>query len=89
MNFDRPMGSVAIHSRDIASRIVKTHQPVRLFDRGEGAIDIVMRSPACNLDKRASNGRQRRISMLECNLIKCQKAFHAISNVPATQSCLH
>src|SRR4029453_14902659 len=25
--------------------------------------------------------------MLECDLIKCQEAFHAISNVPATQSC--
>jgi hypothetical protein len=53
MNFDRPMRSVAIHSRDIAGRIVKTHQPVHFFDRGKGAIDIVRRSLARNLNKRA------------------------------------
>ena len=47
------MRSVAIHSRDIAGRIVKTHQPVHIFDRGEGAIDIVRRSLTRNLDKRA------------------------------------
>src|SRR5215471_19084981 len=34
-----------------------------------------------------SNGRQRRISMLECDLIKCQKAFHSVGDVSATQSC--
>src|ERR1044071_5228025 len=25
--------------------------------------------------------------MLECDLIKCQKALHAVRDVPATQSC--
>src|SRR5438045_8612592 len=25
--------------------------------------------------------------MPECDLIKCQKAFHAVGDVPATQSC--
>jgi len=25
--------------------------------------------------------------MLECDLIKCQKAFHTVSDMPATQSC--
>src|SRR4030095_13518740 len=25
--------------------------------------------------------------MLECDLIKCQKTFHAVGDVPATQSC--
>jgi hypothetical protein len=25
--------------------------------------------------------------MLECDLIKCQKAFHTVSDVPATQGC--
>ena len=53
MNFDRLTRSVAIHSRDIAGRIVKTHQPVHFFDRGEGAIDVMRRSLACNLNKGA------------------------------------
>src|SRR6266480_2796138 len=53
MNFDRAARSMAIHSRDIAGRIVKTHQPLHLFHRGEGAIDIVRRSLTCNLHKRA------------------------------------
>jgi hypothetical protein len=53
MNFDRPMPSVTIYSSNIAGRIVKTHQPVYFFHRGEGTIDIVRRSLACNLDKRA------------------------------------
>ena len=34
-----------------------------------------------------SKGRQRRISLLERDLIKCQKAFHAVGDVTATQSC--
>src|SRR4029450_12243518 len=33
-----------------------------------------------------SNGRQRRISMLERDLIECEQAFHTVSDVPATQS---
>jgi len=53
MHFDRPTRGVAIKSRDIAGRIVKTHQPMYFFDRAEGTIDIVRRSLACNLDKRA------------------------------------
>ena len=53
MNFDRSTRSVTIYSSDIAGRIVKTHQPMHFFDRGEGAIDIVRRSVARNLDKRA------------------------------------
>jgi hypothetical protein len=53
MNLDGPMRSVTIYSGDIAARVVKTHQPVYFFDRGEGAIDIVRRSLACNLNKGA------------------------------------
>jgi hypothetical protein len=53
MNFDRPMRSVTIYSSHIAGRIVKTHQPMYFFDRGEGTIDLDRRSLARNLDKRA------------------------------------
>src|SRR4029450_8752661 len=34
-----------------------------------------------------SSGRHRRISMLERDFIECEQAFHAISDVPATQRC--
>jgi hypothetical protein len=51
MNFDWIMRGVAIHSRNVTGRIVKTHQPMHFFDCGKGAIDIVGRSLACDIDK--------------------------------------
>jgi len=51
MNLDRDMRGMAIHSRNVTGNIVKAHQPLHFFDRGKGAIDIVRRSLARNVDE--------------------------------------